>query len=99
MMETTVEQALELLQKQYQILAFEGERCGASRGEVRSIGWGRLLTFGRQGVGAAVRAGIRGPQTVGELRGRTERMQRVRRYGRSREHVLESAGRDGSHPW
>jgi uncharacterized protein YceH (UPF0502 family) len=69
--EDTVSQALELLQHKGLVLRISG---AGHRVEKWSHRLGEVLNFGRRELAILCVLMLRGPQTVGELRGRTERM-------------------------
>jgi uncharacterized protein YceH (UPF0502 family) len=69
--EQTVEQALELLKSKHLILRVSG---AGHRVEKFGHRLGETLNLGRREMALLCVLMLRGPQTVGELRGRTERM-------------------------
>ena len=69
--EQTVEQALELLQNKHLVLRVSG---AGHRVEKFAHRLGESLNLGRREMALLCVLMLRGPQTVGELRGRTERM-------------------------
>ena len=90
--EGTVAQALELLQHRGLVLRISG---AGHRVEKWSHRLGEVLNLGRRELALLCVLMLRGPQTVGELRGRTERMHEFEDMEEV-ERVLESlAHRDG----
>ena len=69
--ETTVEQGLELLRQKQLVLKVSG---AGHRVEKYAHRLGETLNLGRRELAILCVLMLRGPQTVGELRGRTERM-------------------------
>ncbi len=69
--EQTVEQALELLQNKHLVMRVSGT---GHRVEKFAHRLGETLNLGRREMAILCVLMLRGPQTVGELRGRTERM-------------------------
>ena len=69
--EQTVEQALELLKNKHLVLRVSG---AGHRVEKFAHRLGESLNLGRREMALLCVLMLRGPQTVGELRGRTERM-------------------------
>jgi uncharacterized protein len=69
--EQTVEQALELLQNKHLVTRISG---AGHRVEKFGHRLGETLNLGRRELALLCVLMLRGPQTVGELRGRTERM-------------------------
>ena len=69
--ETTVEQGLELLRQKHLVLKVSG---AGHRVEKYAHRLGETLNLGRRELAILCVLMLRGPQTVGELRGRTERM-------------------------
>src|SRR6202035_2201246 len=69
--EQTVEQALELLKNKHVVMRVSG---AGHRVEKFGHRLGEQLNLGRREVALLCVLMLRGPQTVGELRGRTERM-------------------------
>jgi hypothetical protein len=69
--ETTVEQGLELLRQKQLVLKVTG---AGHRVEKYAHRLGETLNLGRRELALLCVLMLRGPQTVGELRGRTERM-------------------------
>ncbi len=69
--EQTVEQALELLKTKHLVMRISG---AGHRVEKWSHRLGETLNLGRREMALLCVLMLRGPQTVGELRGRTERM-------------------------
>ena len=84
--ESTVEQALELLQNKHLALRVSG---AGHRVEKFAHRLGETFNFGRRESALLCVLMLRGPQTVGELRGRTERMHEFADMDEV-EHVLES---------
>lgn len=84
--ETTVEQGLELLRQKHLILKVSG---AGHRVEKYAHRLGESLNLGRRELAIVCVLMLRGPQTVGELRGRTERMHPFDDLEQV-EHVLES---------
>ena len=84
--ETTVEQGLELLRQKHLILKVSG---AGHRVEKYAHRLGESLNLGRRELAILCVLMLRGPQTVGELRGRTERMHPFEDLEQV-EHVLES---------
>ncbi len=84
--ESTVEQALELLQNKHLALRVSG---AGHRVEKFAHRLGETFNFGRRESALLCVLMLRGPQTVGELRGRTERMHDFADMDEV-EHVLES---------
>jgi uncharacterized protein YceH (UPF0502 family) len=69
--ERTVEQALETLQNKHLVVRISG---AGHRVEKFAHRLGEVLNLGRREMALLCVLMLRGPQTVGELRGRTERM-------------------------
>lgn len=69
--EQTVEQALELLKNKHLVVRISG---AGHRVEKFGHRLGEMLNLGRREMALLCVLMLRGPQTVGELRGRTERM-------------------------
>ena len=69
--ETTVEQGLELLRQKQLVMKVSG---AGHRVEKYAHRLGETLNLGRRELALLAVLMLRGPQTVGELRGRTERM-------------------------
>jgi uncharacterized protein len=84
--ETTVAQGLELLRQKHLILKVTG---AGHRVEKYAHRLGESLNLGRRELAILCVLMLRGPQTVGELRGRTERMHPFEDLEQV-EHVLES---------
>jgi uncharacterized protein len=84
--ESTVEQALELLRNKHLALKVSG---AGHRVEKFAHRLGETFNFGRRESALLCVLMLRGPQTVGELRGRTERMHDFADMDEV-EHVLES---------
>ena len=84
--ETTVEQGLELLRQKHLVLKVTG---AGHRVEKYAHRLGESLNLGRRELAILCVLMLRGPQTVGELRGRTERMHPFADMEEV-EHVLES---------
>jgi len=84
--ETTVAQGLELLRQKHLILKVTG---AGHRVEKYAHRLGESLNLGRRELAILCVLMLRGPQTVGELRGRTERMHPFEDLDQV-EHVLNS---------
>jgi uncharacterized protein YceH (UPF0502 family) len=84
--ETTVEQGLELLRQKHMVLKVSG---AGHRVEKYAHRLGETLNLGRRELALLCVLLLRGPQTVGELRGRTERMHPFAELDEV-EHVLQS---------
>jgi len=84
--ETTVAQGLELLRQKHLILKVSG---AGHRVEKYAHRLGESLNLGRRELAILCVLMLRGPQTVGELRGRTERMHPFEDLDQV-EHVLNS---------
>jgi len=84
--ETTVAQGLELLRQKHLILKVTG---AGHRVEKYAHRLGESLNLGRRELAIICVLMLRGPQTVGELRGRTERMHPFEDLDQV-EHVLNS---------
>jgi len=84
--ETTVAQGLELLRQKHLILKVTG---AGHRVEKYAHRLGESLNLGRRELAILCVLMLRGPQTIGELRGRTERMHPFEDLEQV-EHVLES---------
>jgi uncharacterized protein YceH (UPF0502 family) len=84
--ESTVEQALELLRNKHLVLKVSG---AGHRVEKFAHRLGETFNFGRRESALLCVLMLRGAQTVGELRGRTERMHEFADMDEV-EHVLES---------
>ncbi len=84
--ETTVEQGLELLRQKQLVLKVTG---AGHRVEKYAHRLGETLNLGRRELAILCVLMLRGPQTVGELRGRTERMHPFAELDEV-EHVLRS---------
>jgi uncharacterized protein len=84
--ETTVEQGLELLRQKHLVLKVSG---AGHRVEKYAHRLGESLNLGRRELALLCVLMLRGPQTVGELRGRTERMHPFEDLEQV-EHVLNS---------
>ena len=84
--ETTVTQGLELLRQKHLILKVTG---AGHRVEKYAHRLGESLNLGRRELAILCVLMLRGPQTVGELRGRTERMHPFEDLDQV-EHVLNS---------
>jgi len=69
--EQTVEQALQMLQNKHLVVRISG---AGHRVEKWGHRLGEMLNLGRREMALLCVLMLRGPQTVGELRGRTERM-------------------------
>lgn len=84
--ETTVEQGLELLRQKHLVLKVTG---AGHRVEKYAHRLGESLNLGRRELAILCVLMLRGPQTIGELRSRTERMHPFADMEEV-EHVLES---------
>ena len=84
--ETTVAQGLELLRQKQLVLKVTG---AGHRVEKYAHRLGETLNLGRRELALLAVLMLRGPQTVGELRGRTERMHPFAELDEV-EHVLQS---------
>ena len=84
--ETTVQQSLELLRQKQLVLKVSG---AGHRVEKYAHRLGESLNLGRRELALLAVLLLRGPQTVGELRGRTERMHPFEDLEQV-EHVLQS---------
>jgi len=84
--ETTVAQGLELLRQKQLVLKVSG---AGHRVEKYAHRLGETLNLGRRELALLAVLMLRGPQTVGELRGRTERMHPFAELDEV-EHVLQS---------
>ena len=90
--ETTVVQGLDLLRQKQLVLKVSG---AGHRVEKYAHRLGETLNLGRRELAILCVLMLRGPQTVGELRGRTERMHPFAELEEV-EHVLEVAGGAGT---
>ena len=84
--ETTVSQGLELLRQKHLVMKVSG---AGHRVEKYAHRLGETLNLGRRELALLAVLMLRGPQTVGELRGRTERMHPFAELEEV-EHVLQS---------